>query len=474
MEILNRLGLLSELGLSYLTIDRRNSTLSSGEMQRIKLAGQIGSGLTNMIYVLDEPTIGLHSSDIESLMKTIKKLKETGNTVVIVEHDREVILSADHVLDFGPGAGKNGGRIVAQGTPAEIIKHTDSVSGPYLPGIRSDSQFRNRILGKGLSIKNATANNLKGFDLEIPSGGIILITGVSGSGKSTLVFDIIHSSWKKVKPNGCSSISGLEKFQKVITVLQQSSFTGSAGIAATYSGIFDPIREVFSRTEEAKKKNFGKSHFSFISKEGRCDHCGGSGKIRISMDFISDVHLICEKCKGKRYKDDVLTCYYHERNIADILSMSFSEAAVFFYDQKTLQGQLRMMEKVGLGYLQLGQSLDTLSGGESQRLILAYELMKPVKANTLYLFEEPSTGLHFRDIEYLMELFHELADRGHTLVVIEHDPDIIINADWIIDLGPAGGDQGGNVVAEGRITEIINNENSLTGKYLKKLKPNFK
>jgi excinuclease ABC subunit A len=469
MEILNRLGLLSELGLSYLTIDRRNSTLSSGEMQRIKLAGQIGSGLTNIIYVLDEPTIGLHLSDIESLMKTIKKLKETGNTVVIVEHDREVILSADHVLDFGPGAGNNGGRIVAQGTPAEIIKNTDSVSGPYLSGIRSVSQFRNRILGKGLSIKNATANNLKGFDLEIPSGGIILITGVSGSGKSTLVFDIIHSSWKKVKPNGCSSISGLEKFQKVIPVLQQSSFTGSAGVAATYSGIFDPIREVFSRTEEAKKKNFGKSHFSFISKEGRCEHCGGTGKIRISMDFISDVHLICEKCNGKRYKDDVLTCYHNERNIADILSMSFSEAAVFFYDQKTLQGQLRMMEKVGLGYLQLGQSLDTLSGGESQRLILAYELMRPVKANTLYLFEEPSTGLHFRDIEYLMELFHELADRGHTLVVIEHDPDIIINADWIIDLGPAGGDQGGNVVAQGRITEIISNKKSATGKYLREL-----
>jgi excinuclease ABC subunit A len=282
-------------------------------------------------------------------MKTIKKLKETGNTVVIVEHDREVILSADLVLDFGPGAGNNGGRIVAQGTPGEIIKNTDSLTGPYLSGIRSGSKSRNRILGKGLSIKNATSNNLKGFDLEIPSGGIILITGVSGSGKSTLVFDIIHSSWKKGKPNGCSSISGLEKFQKVIPVLQQASFTGSAGVAATYSGIFDPIREVYSRTEDAKKKNLGKSHFSFISKEGRCEYCRGSGKIRISMDFISDVHLICEKCYGKRYKDDVLTCYYNESNIADVLSMSFSEAAVFFHDQKILQEQLWMMEKVGLG-----------------------------------------------------------------------------------------------------------------------------
>lgn len=468
-EIVNRLQVLSELGLSYLSIDRSVSSLSGGETQRIKLAGQIGSGLSNIIYVLDEPTIGLHSADVASLLKIINKLKDTGNTVVIVEHNREVILSADHLIDLGPGAGNNGGRIMAQGTPLEIIKNPDSVTGKYLSGNAFVSQSHNRILGKGLSIKNATVNNLKGFDLDIPSGGIIVITGVSGSGKSSLVYDVIHSSWEKGKPCGCSSLSGLEKYQKVIAVHQKPSFTGSAGVPATFTGIFDPIRELFSQTEEALKMSFRKSHFSFISKEGRCEHCGGSGKVKISMDFISDVHLICEKCNGKRYKDDVLACYYNGINIADILSMTFSEAAVFFHDQKTLQRQFQIMEKVGLGYLLLGQSLVMLSGGESQRLILASELMKPAKANTLYLFEEPSSGLHFMDIEYLMKLFHELADQGHTLLIIEHDPDIIVNADWLIDLGPLGGDQGGDVVAQGMVNEIINNEKSLTGKYLKTL-----
>jgi len=468
-EIVNRLHVLSELGLPYMSNDRSVSSLSGGETQRIKLAGQIGSGLTGITYVLDEPTIGLHSADVASLMKIIRRLKESGNTIVIVEHDREVILSSDHMIEMGPGAGNNGGRILAEGTPRELMCNHESVTGKYLSRKVILSEYRAPLSGKGLSIKNATANNLKGFDLEIPAGGIIVITGVSGSGKSTIVYDVIHSSWEKGKPCGCSSISGLENYHKVLAVHHKPSFTGSAGVPATYTGIFDLIRDLFAKTEDALRMNMKKGHFSFIGKEGRCEHCGGTGKIRVSMDFISDVYLLCEKCNGKRYKDEVLDCQFNGLNIADILEMTFSEAAGFFSDQKLLNGQLMMMEKVGLGYLRLGQPLDTLSGGESQRLNLAAELMKPVKGKTLYLFEEPATGLHFMDIEYLMKLFHELAGQGHTLLIIEHDPDIIMNADWIIDLGPAGGDQGGYLVSEGTVSEIMNNEKSVTGKYLKSL-----
>ena len=456
-----------------MSIDRSVSSLSGGETQRIKLAGQIGSGLTGITYVLDEPTIGLHSADIANLMKIVKRLKESGNTVVIVEHDREVILSADHLIELGPGAGNNGGRILAEGTPAELMRNLQSITGKYLSRKVIISEHGTSFPGKGLSIINATANNLKGFDLEIPSGGIIVITGVSGSGKSTLVYDVIHSSWEKGKPCGCSSLSGLEDYQRVVAVHHRPSFTGSSGVPATFTGIFDLIRELFAKTEDAAGMNLKKNHFSFFSREGRCEQCGGTGKIRVSMDFISDVYLICEKCDGKRYKDDVLACHFKGVNIADILEMTFSEAAGFFSDQKSLKGQLLMMEKVGLGYLRLGQPLGTLSGGESQRLNLAAELMKPIKGKTLYLFEEPSTGLHFADIEYLMKLFHELAGLGHTLLIIEHDPDIIINADWIIDLGPAGGNQGGYVVAQGTVSEIINNEKSVTGKYLKSLIMNY-
>ena len=472
-EIVNRLQVLSELGLPYISIDRSVSSLSGGETQRIKLAGQIGSGLTGITYVLDEPTIGLHSADVASLMKIIRRLKEFGNTIVIVEHDRDVILSADYLIELGPGAGNNGGRVLAEGTPGELMRNPESITGKYLSRKVNLSEPRTSLSGAGLTIKNATANNLKGFDLEIPSGGIIVITGVSGSGKSTLVYDVIHSSWEKGKVCGCSSITGLENYQKIVAVHHKPSFTGSAGVPATYTGIFDLIREIFAQTKDAAGRNLKKSHFSFISKEGRCEQCGGTGKIRVSMDFFSDVYLLCEKCQGNRYKDEVLACQFNGLNISDILEMTFSEAAVFFKDQKTLNSQLLMMEKVGLGYLRLGQPLDTLSGGESQRLNLAAELMKPIKGKTLYLFEEPATGLHFMDIEYLMKLFHELAGQGHTLLIIEHDPDIIVNADWVIDLGPGGGDHGGSVVAEGIVSEIINNHKSVTGKYLKSLITNY-
>jgi excinuclease ABC subunit A len=467
-DIMKRLKFIRGMGLSYLSIDRSSSTLSGGEAQRIRLSGQLGSGLTGLTYVLDEPTIGLHPSDVDHLMEMIRKLKEEENTVVIVEHDRDVILAADHIIDLGPGAGSKGGNILAEGSPAKIIHSHTSVTGPFLRNREFNLPQPVRHLQAGIVIKNAKANNLKGFDLTIPSGGIIVVTGVSGSGKSSLLFDVLFESWKSSKPNGCDHITGLDRFECLIPVHPHSAFSGSNGTVVTFTCVFDKIRELYSKTEDAINLNLGKNHFSFLNKEGRCPGCQGAGKIRVSMDFISDVPVICEECKGERFNSIVLSCRYHDKTIADVLNMSFSEASVFFGDQKILSAQLRILEKVGLEYLQLGQSLDTLSGGESQRLILATELMKPQKGNNLYLFEEPSTGLHFLDILHLNELFRSLADKGHTLFIIEHDPEIILNADWIIDLGPEGGDRGGYVVAEGRVSDIMKNPTSLTGSYLVK------
>jgi excinuclease ABC subunit A len=321
--------------------------------------------------------------------------------------------------------------------------------------------------GPGITIENAFANNLKGFDITIPSGGITAITGVSGSGKSSLVFDVIYESFVKQKPSGCSSIKGFDGFDKVIPVHPATGFSSSSGTPVTFTGIFDKIRDLFAKTEDAIRMGLGKNHFSFQNKEGRCPHCQGSGKIRISMDFLGDVFVLCEECHGKRYNETVLSCKMKEKSVSDVLDLSVSEAIVFFSGNKLIPGQLKILENTGLGYLQLGQSLDTLSGGESQRLILATELMNPGKGKNLYLFEEPSTGLHFLDIEKLNGLFRDLADHGHTLIIIEHDPEIICNADWIIDLGPGGGDEGGQIVAAGNLNEIISNFDSLTGMYLK-------
>jgi excinuclease ABC subunit A len=458
-EILRKLEFLTGLGLSYLSIDRLSSTLSGGEARRIKLAGQLGSGLTGITYVLDEPTIGLHPGDTRQLMKLIRSLQEAGNTMIIVEHDREVILAADHVIDIGPGAGKNGGMVVAQGTPEEIMTHPGSVTGPFLGSqftgtCRSSSGLsqnasgsRRRSLKPGLTIRNAFSNNLQGFDLGIPSAGIIAITGVSGSGKSTLLFEVILASWENKKPTGCSSIGGFEHFQRVVSVHQRTGFSSSLAVPATFTGIFDRIRDLFASLPESRQKGFGKNSFSFLNKDGRCQVCEGTGQIRISMDFLSDVTMECEQCHGKRYREEILSCRYQGKNIASILEMTVTEAHLFFADQKILAQQLQMLEKVGLGYLMLGQPLDTLSGGESQRLALASDLMKPGNGPTLYLFEEPSTGLHFLDIEYLLVLFHQLADEGNTLLIIEHDPMIIAHADHIIELGPEGGTGGGYLVS---------------------------
>ncbi len=467
-DILKRLELIQGMGLSYLSVNRSSSTLSGGEAQRIRLSGQLGSGLTGLTYVLDEPTIGLHPSDVDRLMEMIINLKKEENTVVIVEHDRDVILAADHIIDLGPGAGSKGGKILAEGSPEKIIHSAASVTGPFLKTRKFHLDRPERQLQPGIVIHNARANNLQGFDLTIPSGGVIIVTGVSGSGKSSLLFDVLFNSWKNAKPTGCDHVNGLDGFEFLIPVHPHSEFSGSNGTVVTFTGIFDKIRDLFSKTEDAINLNLGKNHFSFLNKEGRCPNCQGAGKIRVSMDFISDVPVICEECQGERYNSTVLSCRYHDKTIADVLNMNFSEAYVFFSDQKILTGQLRVLEKVDLEYLQLGQSLDTLSGGESQRLMLATELMKPQKGNNLYLFEEPSTGLHFLDIIHLNELFRSLTDKGHTLLIIEHDPEIILNADWIIDLGPEGGDRGGFVVAEGRLNDILKNPASITGSYLSK------
>lgn len=454
-EILRKLDFLSGLGLAYLTVNRISSTLSGGEAQRIRLAGQLGSGLTGLTYVLDEPTIGLHPRDTVKLMKLIRTLQEDGNTVVIVEHDREVIRAADHVIEIGPGAGKNGGKIVAEGTPAEIMKNTDSVTGPYLAD-RLPTDRRNAAISglaqnpseassflPGLTIRNACANNLKGFDLFLPSAGITAVTGVSGSGKSTLLFEVILASWEHKKPTGCSSIEGFENFQRIVSVHQRTGFNSSLATTATFTGIFDLVRDIFAALPEAKQAGFGKNSFSYLNKAGNCPACQGTGQISVSMDFLSDVTMECEECRGKRYRQEILTCRLKGHDIAAILEMTVSEAFLFFMDHEKLSGRLQVLEKVGLGYLQMGQSLNTLSGGESQRLVLASELMFPGRGSTLYLFEEPSTGLHFRDIEYLLGLFDQLAGQGNTLLVIEHDPMIIAHADHIVELGPEGGGGGG-------------------------------
>jgi excinuclease ABC subunit A len=465
-DLLNRFTFLNGLGLSYLSIDRKLSTLSNGEVQRVKLSGQLGSGLTGITYVLDEPTLGLHPADVRSLMTMIRRLKDQDNTVVIVEHDREMIRSADHVVDLGPGAGRSGGMILAEGSPEEVMDNPASVTGKFLQPRNMAGPRITRSLLPGLSIRGAHANNLKRLDLDIPSGGIIAVTGVSGSGKSSLVMDVILASREKSKPIGCSGIEGFRNFDHVIPVHPRTEFSSSAGTPVTYTGIFDKIRDLFSKTEDARNLKLAKNHFSFLNKEGGCQLCQGNGKIRVSMDFLSDVWVLCEQCRGRRYSPAILSCLYQGKNISDVLDMSVSDAAGFFHDQKVIRGSLNILENVGLGYLQLGQSLDTLSGGESQRLVLATELIKPEKGKNLYLFEEPSTGLHFLDIHHLNELFMNLAEKGHTLLITEHDPEILQHADRIIDLGPGGGDDGGTIVAQGTPGEIIRTPESLTGRAL--------
>jgi excinuclease ABC subunit A len=465
-ETLRRLELLPAFGLGYLTVSRTLSSLSSGEARRIRLAAQLGTGLSGVTYVLDEPTLGLHPNDTRGLIEKIHALKEAGNTVIVVEHDTEVIRSADHIIELGPGAGSNGGRIIASGSLQSLVSDPNSVTGPFLLAGRKQFTGRNRQLASGIRIEGASANNLKGIDLEIPAGGIILITGVSGSGKSSLLSDVVHESFLRNKPSGCRSITGFEKFREVISAKARSGSSSSTSVPATFTGIFDRIRTIFAKSEEALEAGLTKNHFSFMNREGQCPDCGGTGEVRISMDFLSDLSMPCGTCNGKRYNESVLRIRSDGRNIYEVLEMSFTEASEFFKASKVISGPIALMERVGLGYLKLGQPLDTLSGGEFQRMALATELMRPEKTGNLYLFDEPTAGLHPLDIRYLMRLFHDLADNGHTLYIIEHDPEVIRQADHVIDLGPGAGDKGGRIVASGLPEQLADNPNSLTGKYL--------
>jgi len=469
-ELQRRLKMLVEMGLNYLSLNRPVETLSGGEFQRVKLSGQMGSGLNGITYILDEPTAGLHPSDTGPLLNRIKQLQKAGNTIVMVEHDPEVIRQADFILDLGPGAGKDGGEIISSGKPEDLLKDPQSVTGKYLKrkGLKVTSNIRQ--LRSGIQISDTTMHNLDHLSVNIPSNGITAITGVSGSGKSTLLYDVLYASWEQNSPQGCRAISGFHHFKEVVAVRQKRQFGDTRGTPVTYSGIFDHIRNLFARSDKAREMGLKKSHFSFISPDGRCETCNGSGELRISMDFMADIKVPCETCSGTRYKEVVRQCAYQKKTIADVLQLSFQEAEHFFANQDKIAGPMKLFSQIGLGYLQLGQPLSSLSGGESQRLTLAKELISPGQGSFMFLFDEPSSGLHPADLPALITLFDELADQGHTLVMIEHNPELILHADWLIDLGPDGGDQGGKVVAQGRVEEILAHPDSKTGKFLAKLK----
>jgi excinuclease ABC subunit A len=466
-EILRRLSLVRDVGLGYLAIDRRSATLSGGEAQRLRLAGELGARLSGVSYILDEPTFGLHPRDTGRLIGLLKDLARRRNTVVVVEHDPGVIRAADHVIDMGPGAGRDGGLIVAEGTPADLAANPDSPTGRYLSAGGSARVPLPGEPGSGVKIIGARANNLRSIDVEIPSGVLTAVTGVSGSGKSSLVFDVLRASTLSRRPVNCSAIEGLERFADVLHVDQDVITANPRSIPATYAGIFEPIRGLFTAQAGAKSRGLRKAHFSFLTKEGRCETCGGAGKTRISMDFLADVQVPCESCGGARYRPEVLEVVYGGKTIADVLALTASEAKDFFAASAVPERPLGLLEEIGLGYLRLGQSLDTLSGGEAQRLKLAAGLMRPAAGPCLYLFDEPTVGLHFTDIERLLAVFARLIEGGHTLVVIEHDLQVIAASHHVIDLGPEGGEGGGTVVAVGSPAEIAENPQSFTGAALR-------
>ncbi|RLD51726.1 MAG: excinuclease ABC subunit A [Bacteroidetes bacterium] len=444
-ELLNRLNVLNNIGLSYLTIDRRSNTLSGGEARRMRLAGQIVSGLTGISYVLDEPSIGLHRKDTKKLIQLLYKLRDEGNTVIVTEHDAEIINSADYIIDLGPGAGKNGGKIIAEGNLQSIISNKNSLTGKFLKKPLNVIR-KKRTLQKGISIEQAYANNLKNIDVNFPSEGIIALTGVSGSGKSSLLFDVLYKSAQTKRPINCKNITGFELFDKIIHVNQSLPGKSTTSNLATYLSFFDTVRDLFANLPQTKEQGIKKSYFSFNTKGGRCETCKGTGKIKISMDFLADVYTLCEDCKGKRFQDNILNIKYKEKSIYDILQFTVTEATHFFSDNKKLLPYFKILSEIGLDYLTLGQSLNTFSGGELQRLKLASSLIEKKKGNNLYLLDEPSTGLHFKDIETLLKLMNNMTETGHTIIIIEHNQDIIRHADYVIELGPEGGDLGGNIV----------------------------
>ncbi|MGW8184161.1 MAG: excinuclease ABC subunit UvrA [Burkholderiales bacterium] len=475
-EIVTRITFLNNVGLDYLSLDRSADTLSGGEAQRIRLASQIGSGLTGVMYVLDEPSIGLHQRDNARLLATLKRLRDIGNTVIVVEHDAEAIEAADYIVDMGLGAGEHGGAVVAQGTPAEIEAHGESLTGQYLSGRRRIEvpALRHRAHAKRLlTIKGASGNNLKNVTVDIPVGLFVCITGVSGSGKSTLINDTLYQAVAR-QLNGSmlehapvESISGVELFDKVVSVDQGPIGRTPRSNPATYTGLFAPIRELFAGVPEARARGYGAGRFSFNVKGGRCEACQGDGVLKVEMHFLPDIYVPCDVCHGQRYNRETLDVRYKGKTIHEVLEMTVEQAAMFFEAVPAIARKLQTLLDVGLGYMTLGQSATTLSGGEAQRVKLSLELSKRDTGRTLYILDEPTTGLHFHDIDLLLRVLHRLRDHGNTVVVIEHNLDVIKTADWVIDLGPEGGDGGGRVIAEGAPEDIAKNKSSYTGEYLK-------
>jgi excinuclease ABC subunit A len=466
-EILRRLRLIQDVGLDYLSLDRPADTLSGGEAQRLRLAGLLGVRLTGVTFVLDEPTLGLHPRDTEKLLGLIRALTAEGNTVVAVEHDLDVIRAADHVIDLGPGAGREGGRITAEGPPAEIATQPGSATGRCLAFVRTRPDPLPGSAAAGLDISGARAHNLKMIDVAIPAGILTAVTGVSGSGKSSLVFDVLHASAEAGRPVDCAVIRGLDRFSRVIAVGSDLPAESVSSIPLTVTGLFETVRGLFAATPEAHQRGFKKSHFSFLTPEGRCGECGGTGRRIVSLDFLADVTTPCESCRGARYNPGVLEVLWSGRTIAEILGLTVRESLGPFADQPKLSSPLALLDEIGLGYLQLGQSLDTLSGGELQRLKLAAELMKPASGPTLYLFDEPTAGLHPVDIDRLLRLFGRLLSAGNTIVAVEHNLELISRAGQVIDLGPEGGDRGGTLVVQGTPAEVAACAASFTGAALR-------
>jgi excinuclease ABC subunit A len=484
-EIRERLKFLNDVGLEYLSMSRNSGTLSGGESQRIRLASQIGSGLTGVLYVLDEPSIGLHQRDNSRLLETLQRLRDLGNTVIVVEHDEDAILTADYVLDIGPGAGVNGGRIVAEGSPQDILDHPDSLTGKYLSGrmgIPVPAERREGKKGKALAIRGATGNNLKNVSVDVPLGMFVAITGVSGGGKSTLMIDTMYQAiarrlnGARVVPAPHESLTGLEFLDKVIDIDQSPIGRTPRSNPATYTGAFTPLREWFAGLPEAKTRGYGPGRFSFNVKGGRCEKCEGDGVLKIEMHFLPDVYVTCDVCKGKRYNRETLEVQFKGKSISDVLDMTIDEGVEFFSAVPVIRDKFATLQRVGLGYVKIGQPATTLSGGEAQRVKLSKELSKRATGRTLYMLDEPTTGLHFHDVAKLLEVLHELVDGGNTVVVIEHNLEVIKTADWIIDLGPEGGDGGGEIVAVGTPETVAENTRSHTGVYLKEVmerRPHF-
>jgi len=475
-EIRERLSFLVNVGLEYLSLSRSAETLSGGEAQRIRLASQIGAGLVGVMYILDEPSIGLHQRDNDRLLKTLTFLRDLGNTVIVVEHDEDAIAAADFIVDIGPGAGVHGGNIIATGTASEISANQDSVTGQYLNGSRQIAvpQKRTKLEDdKWLRINQASSNNLKSVSLELPVGLFTCVTGVSGSGKSTLINETLYKL-AAIEINGSSftagaydSFSGFDHFDKVIDINQSPIGRTPRSNPATYTGLFTPIREIYAGTQEARSRGYKPGRFSFNVKGGRCEACQGDGVTKVEMHFLPDVYVTCDVCKGKRYNRETLDILYKGKNIHQVLEMTVEDAVIFFSAIPVLKRKLDTLMDVGLSYITLGQNATTLSGGEAQRIKLARELSKRDTGRTLYILDEPTTGLHFHDIEQLLAVLHRLRDHGNTIGVIEHNLHVIKTADWVIDLGPEGGDKGGEIIATGTPEQVARVKRSYTGQYLR-------